>query len=142
MAPVGIKSPQASAYAGRLAQGTTAPGLKPGGAPLPALVPPLCCPSTTKPQRLKCKPGVVNVPITDHSRCHKSNKLCAQDRHALHSASELASLGVTLAKQAEINNRSDFIPLNLSKFDYKQFKNLFSVLISATYCHTCPSVER
>lgn len=47
----------------------------------------------------------------------------------IYPASQLASPNPLLAKRIEINNRSDFTPLNLNRFDYKQFKNLFSVLI-------------
>ena len=60
----------------------------------------------------------------------------------LYSASELASPNAVLAKQIEINNTGDFIPLNLNEFDYKQFKNLFAVLIGTTYCHICFSIKR
>lgn len=60
--------------------------------------------------------------------------VCRTDRHFV--------LSIILAKRIEINNRSDFIPLNLNKFDYKQFKNLFSVLIGTTHCHICSSVKR
>lgn len=46
----------------------------------------------------------------------------------LYLASELALLDAALVKQIEINSTSDFIPLNLTKFDYKQFKDLCTVI--------------
>lgn len=49
----------------------------------------------------------------------------------IYPASQLASPNAVLAKRIEINTRSDFIPLNLNRFDYKQFKTLFSVSVGS-----------
>lgn len=63
-----------------------------------------------------CQLLITAASVKARSRVHR------RGRHF--SASELASLNVILAKRIEINDRSDFIPLKLNKFDYKQFKNL------------------
>lgn len=60
----------------------------------------------------------------------------------IYPASQLASPNAVLAKRIEINTRSDFITLNLNRFDYKQFKNLFSVSIGSAQCHICFSSKR